>query len=173
MLAYPENYAVWQRSMEIQRTIWVVHPALEMYRLVLDVSSYPLFLSWCVGAKVLEQDDGLQLASLEVSIAGMRQKFATRNRLVTGEQVKLELVDGPFRHLSGQWDFMPLGEKGSKVTLRLAFDFSSSLLSGAFRRGFASIADKLVDDFSSRADQVYDARPAAAGLGCDEYVKQN
>jgi ribosome-associated toxin RatA of RatAB toxin-antitoxin module len=155
MLAHPENDAVGQRLMEIQRSIWVVHPALEMYQLVVDVGAYPVFLSWCVGAKVLEQDDGLQLASLEVSIAGLRQKFATRNRLVQGERVQLELIEGPFRHLSGQWDFVPLGDKGSKVTLRLAFDFSSSLMSAAFRRGFASVADKLVDDFSTRADRVY------------------
>jgi ribosome-associated toxin RatA of RatAB toxin-antitoxin module len=141
--------------MEIKRTIWVLHPAAEMYQLVLDVSAYPAFLSWCVGAEVLEQSDTLQLASLEISIAGMRQTFATRNRLVPGEQLSLELLEGPFRYLSGRWDFTPLGDKGSKVMLNLAFDFSSSLLSGAFRRGFASVADKLVYDFSTRADAVY------------------
>jgi len=141
--------------MEIKRTIWVLHPAVEMYQLVLDVNAYPAFLSWCVSAQVLEQDDTQQLASLEVSIAGLRQRFATRNRLVQGEQLSLELVEGPFRYLSGQWDFTPLGDKGSKVTLNLAFDFSSSLLSGAFRRGFANVADKLVYDFSTRADKVY------------------
>ncbi len=143
--------------MEIKRTIWVLHPAAEMYQLVLDVSAYPAFLSWCVGAQVLEQSDTLQLASLEVSIAGLRQTFATRNRLVPGEQLSLELLEGPFRYLSGQWDFIPLGDRGSKVTLNLAFDFSSSLLSGAFRRGFANVADKLVYDFSTRADRVYGA----------------
>jgi ribosome-associated toxin RatA of RatAB toxin-antitoxin module len=157
MLANPENHAGWQRAMEIKRTVWVLHPALDMYQLVLDVNSYPAFLSWCVGAQVLQQNEGIQLASLEVSIAGLRQTFATRNRLVPGEQLSLELVEGPFRHLSGHWDFTPLGEKGSKVTLNLAFDFSSSVLSGAFRRGFANIADKLVYDFSRRADQVYGA----------------
>ncbi len=157
MLAHPERYALWPRSMEIKRTIWVLHPASAMYQLVLDVNAYPAFLSWCVNAQVLEQNDSLQLASLEVSLAGMRHTFATRNRLVPGEQLSLELVKGPFRYLSGQWDFTALGEKGSKVTLNLAFDFSSSLLSGAFRRGFANVADKLVYDFSTRADQVYGA----------------
>jgi ribosome-associated toxin RatA of RatAB toxin-antitoxin module len=157
MLTSPGMYASWQRLMEIKRSIWVVHPALEMYRLVLDVASYPAFLSWCTGALVLEQDDRQQLARLEVSIAGLRQTFATRNHLVPGERLGLELVEGPFRHLTGQWDFTPLGDRGSKVTLNLAFDFSSSLLSGAFRRGFATVADKLVYDFSTRADKVYGA----------------
>ena len=43
----------------------------------------------------------------------------------------------------------------SKVTLVLSFDFSSSVLSSAFRRGFALVADKLVYDFGKRADDVY------------------
>jgi ribosome-associated toxin RatA of RatAB toxin-antitoxin module len=143
--------------MEIKRTIWVLHPAAEMYRLVLDVNAYPSFLSWCVGAQVLEQNDSLQLASLDVSIAGLRQTFTTRNRLVPGEQLSLELLEGPFRYLSGRWDFTPLDDRGSKVTLNLTFDFTSSLLSAAFRRGFSNVADKLVYDFSARADKVYGA----------------
>jgi ribosome-associated toxin RatA of RatAB toxin-antitoxin module len=35
------------------------------------------------------------------------------------------------------------------------FDFSSSLISSAFRRGFAHIADRLLYDFGQRADAVY------------------
>ena len=62
---------------------------------------------------------------------------------------------GPFSHLSGEWLFKPLGEDGSKVTLLLSFDFASSLLSSAFRSGFAQVADKLVYDFGKRADVVY------------------
>ena len=50
---------------------------------------------------------------------------------------------------------MPWEEKGSKVTLSMNFDFSSSILSSAFRRGFAHLADKLVYDFGKRADFVY------------------
>lgn len=146
--------------MEIKRTVLVLHPALDMYRLVSDVAAYPKFLSWCVGSEVLEQTHELQVARLDVSIAGIQQSFTTRNRLVHGELLTLGLVDGPFRHFSGEWQFARLGEMGSKVTLSLTFDFSHSMLSSAFRRGFAKVADKLVYDFSRRADQVYAGRSA-------------
>lgn len=141
--------------MEIKRTVLVLHPAVDMYRLVCDVAAYPKFLSWCVGSEVLEQTTELQIARLDVSIAGVQQSFTTRNRLVYGELLTLGLVDGPFRHLAGEWQFARLGEMGSKVTLSLTFDFSHSMLSSAFRRGFANVVDKLVYDFSRRADQVY------------------
>ena len=78
-------------------------------------------------------------------------------RFVTGERLTLSLVEGPFRHLNGEWLFQQLGDEGSKITLVLNFDFSSKVLSSAFRRGFTNVADHLVGEFSKRADAVYGA----------------
>jgi ribosome-associated toxin RatA of RatAB toxin-antitoxin module len=141
--------------MEVKRSALVLHPAMDMFRLVQDVPSYPDFLSWCMRAEVHEQTREHQLASLVVKVSGVTQSFTTRNRLVPGESLTLSLVEGPFSHLSGEWSFEGLGEEGSKVTLALSFDFSSRVLSSAFRRGFAHIADRLVFEFSRRADHVY------------------
>lgn len=141
--------------MEIKRTALVLHPAMDMFRLVQDVPAYPDFLTWCLKSEVHEQTPEQQLASLVVRVSGMTQRFTTRNRFVPGERLTLSLVDGPFRHFSGEWLFETLGQEGSKVTLVLSFDFSSRVLSSAFRRGFTRIADRLVSEFSNRADHVY------------------
>jgi ribosome-associated toxin RatA of RatAB toxin-antitoxin module len=141
--------------MEIKRTALVLYPAMDMFRLVQDVPSYPQFLKWCLSSEVHEQTHEHQVASLVVKVSGITQKFTTRNRFVPGERLTLSLVDGPFRHLSGEWLFDPLGEEGSKVTLILNFDFSSKVLSSAFRRGFTHIADRMVHEFSQRAEVVY------------------
>lgn len=141
--------------MEIRRSALVLHSADNMYRLVQDVAAYPNFLSWCKDATVHEQTQEQQLATLKVALAGIEQRFTTRNQLIEGERLTMSLVEGPFKHLSGDWHFEPLGEDGSKVSLTLAFDFASSLLSTAFRRGFAHIADHMVQEFSQRADQIY------------------
>lgn len=128
---------------------------MDMFRLVQDVPSYPDFLTWCLESEVHEQSSDQQLASLVVKVSGVTQTFTTRNRFVAGERLTLSLVDGPFRHLSGEWLFDQLAAEGSKVTLVLNFDFSSKVLSSAFRRGFTHIADRLVSEFSKRADDVY------------------
>jgi ribosome-associated toxin RatA of RatAB toxin-antitoxin module len=141
--------------MEIRRSALVLHPATDMFRLVLDVPAYPEFLGWCVSSHVHEQTAEHQVATLVVKVSGVTQSFTTHNRFVPGERLTLSLVDGPFRHLSGEWLFEPLGSEGSKVTLVLSFDFSSKVLSSAFRRGFTHIADRLVSEFSQRADAVY------------------
>ena len=128
---------------------------MDMFRLVQDVPSYPEFLRWCVSSQVHEQTAEHQVATLVVRISGMIQSFTTHNRFVPGERLTLSLVDGPFRLLAGEWLFEPLGSEGSKVTLVLGFDFSNKVLSSAFRRGFTHIADRLVSEFSQRADAVY------------------
>jgi ribosome-associated toxin RatA of RatAB toxin-antitoxin module len=128
---------------------------MDMFRLVQDVPAYPEFLTWCKSSEVHEQTTEQQLASLVVRVSGVTQTFTTRNRFVPGERLTLSLVDGPFQHLSGEWLFETLGAEGSKVSLVLSFDFSSRVLSSAFRRGFTHIADRLVSEFSKRADHVY------------------
>ena len=138
--------------MKIERTALVTHSAQDMYSLVHDVESYPEFLRWCTFAQVHEQDGDSQLASLGVTVAGIKQQFKTRNSLVPGERLGLSLVDGPFRSLSGEWNFKSIGEKGSKISLTLNFDFAPGLISIAFQNGFKKIADRLVQEFCQRAD---------------------
>jgi ribosome-associated toxin RatA of RatAB toxin-antitoxin module len=147
--------------MQVTRTALIPHTAMDMYRLVHDVASYPLFLSWCSSSEVHEQDHGLQVASLSVSMGGIRQQFTTRNRLVPGQQLSMSLVEGPFRSLSGEWQFVGIGSQGSKVSLDLRFEFSSGVVSAAFRRSFARITERMVRDFCERADRIY------AGQGGD------
>lgn len=141
--------------MEITRSALVTHSALDMYRLVHDVRAYPDFLSWCAGAEVLEESAGLQVASLQVLVGGVSRSFTTRNRLERGERLVMALVDGPFQRLAGEWRFEQLGKEGSKISLELDFEVSSRLMAGAFSQGFSKIADRLVRDFSQRADAVY------------------
>ena len=139
----------------IERSALVVFSADQMFRLVRDVRSYPEFLRWCKAAEIHEEDERQQLASLEVQVAGLHHRFTTRNRLVPGERLTMSLVEGPFQALSGEWRFRQLGETGSKVTLELGFDFKRGIVSAAFERGFARIADRMVQEFCERAEELY------------------
>lgn len=141
--------------MKIVRSALVTHSAMEMYRLVEGVPSYPQFLSWCTAATVHEQSSEMQKASLTVVVAGIRQSFTTMNRLSHGQRVEMNLLEGPFRNLQGEWRFVQLGVDGCKISLELDFEMSGGLLAKAFGKGFGKIADRLVDDFCKRAEQVY------------------
>ena len=141
--------------MKIARSALVTHSAIDMYRLVEGVPLYPQFLSWCTAAKIHEQNNEMQKASLTVVVAGVRQSFTTLNTLQSGERVEMKLLEGPFKNLQGEWCFMQLGVDGCKISLELDFEMTSGVMSSVFGKGFGKIADRLVDDFCKRAEQVY------------------
>ena len=141
--------------MKIARSALVMHSAMDMYRLVEGVPSYPQFLSWCTAARIHEQTNEMQKASLTVVVAGVRQSFTTLNTLLSGESVEMKLLEGPFKNLQGEWRFIQLGTDGCKISLELDFEMTTGVMSSVFGKGFGKIADRLVDDFCKRAEQVY------------------
>ncbi|GAB3023197.1 type II toxin-antitoxin system RatA family toxin [Bowmanella dokdonensis] len=139
----------------VNRSALVSFSAESMFDLVNDVSAYPCFLPGCAETKVLESDEAHMKASLLVSKGGLRQWFTTLNELKRGEYIRMQLVDGPFTHLRGGWQFIPLSEDACKIELNLEFEFSSRLAQMAFGKVFSSIASNMVDAFTKRAREVY------------------
>jgi len=142
----------------IQKSVLLWHSAHQMFALVTDVHHYPQFLPWCDHSEVIELTDVGMVAKVGMSISGLRQSFTTRNTHVNDRQVLMALVDGPFSHLEGCWDFTPLGDgsqRACKVEFRLSYGFSSQTLATLVGPVFDKIAGSLVDAFVKRADQVY------------------
>ena len=142
---------------KVSRSALVPNSADDMYALVEDVDSYPIFLPWCSDVEIHFREDNVVEATLELHKGKLSKRFRTRNTLHPTQAIDLELVGGPFRHLSGGWTFTPLGDTGSKVALELEFEFDSralDLMIGAF---FEDTCNSLVDAFTQRAQVVYGA----------------
>ena len=142
----------------IDRTALVHYTAQEMFALVSDITAYPQFLQWCSDAEILSQQDDGVTARIEFSVGKVKQSFTTRNRHQPGDEIGMQLVDGPFSQLEGCWQFESLGEAGCKISLQLNYDFSSKMLSLVVGPVFGKIANSLVDAFQKRAVEVYGER---------------
>ncbi len=142
---------------QISRSALVPYSAEQMYRLVNDVDSYPQFLPGCTGSRVLEASAGEMTAAVDVSKAGISKTFVTRNTLTDNQSIQMQLVDGPFRKLSGGWRFTSLSEDACKVELSLDFEFTNMLVELAFGRIFKELASSMVQAFTQRAKEVYSA----------------
>ncbi|GAA5443427.1 persistence and stress-resistance toxin PasT [Microbulbifer sp. NBRC 101763] len=140
---------------EIERSALVMYSAEQMFDLVNDVASYPQFLPGCRGAEVLHSDEQTLEARLELSRAGIRQSFVTRNKLDRPQSMTLTLVDGPFESFTGQWQFSPLSENACKVTFTLAFSLKSRLIAAAAGKLFSDLANQMVAVMCERAEVIY------------------
>ncbi|UPT57189.1 type II toxin-antitoxin system RatA family toxin [Dickeya zeae] len=140
---------------KISRSALVPFSAEQMYKLVNDVSSYPAFLPGCTGSRVLSSSESEMTAAVDVSKAGISKTFTTRNTLIDNQCILMQLVDGPFRQLSGDWRFTPLSDDACKVELNLDFEFKNALIELAFGKIFKELANSMVQAFTLRAKEVY------------------
>jgi ribosome-associated toxin RatA of RatAB toxin-antitoxin module len=130
-----------------------------MFALVDDVEAYPEFLPWCNDAEVHSRSDDVVEATLELHKGAVSKHFTTRNQRVPFKSIGIDLIGGPFRHLSGGWEFRDLSDQGCKVSLELEFEFSSILVDMMFGAYFEDTCSSLVDAFTQRAATIFGKRP--------------
>lgn len=139
----------------VNRSALLPFSAEQMYQLVNDVEAYPQFLPWCSSSKIVEQSDSHMLASIHMRKGRVNHSFTTRNDLIDGHKIIVNLVDGPFKKLEGNWVFDNLSDQGSRIRLELDFEFSNKLVEMLVGPVFHHIANTLVDSFVKRAREVY------------------
>jgi ribosome-associated toxin RatA of RatAB toxin-antitoxin module len=139
----------------IQKSALVKYAAHQMFDLVDDVEAYPEFLPWCAGSRIINRSDDIVEAELLIAKGGFKKSFATRNCLDRGGRITIALLNGPFNYLQGRWDFIPLREDASKISLDLEFEMSGLLANIAFGTVFNQICNTMVGSFTQRAKQVY------------------
>jgi coenzyme Q-binding protein COQ10 len=144
---------------EIHRSAIVPYSARQMFELVADIPSYPQFLPWCGGARVVAAKDDEVIAAIDIAYGGVNKTFSTRNLLQRDKIMEMRLIEGPFSFLQGCWQFTPLGEDASKIALDLEFRVANRLMSLALTPVFSSIANQMVDRFHQRAAELYGTRP--------------
>jgi len=139
----------------VQKSALVKFSARQMFDLVNDIEAYPQFLPWCSGSRIIKRDEDMVEAEIIISKGGFKKAFSTRNKIDLGGKITVSLLDGPFSYLEGVWNFMPLREDASKISLDLEFEMSSKLASLAFGTVFHQICNTMVGAFTNRAKQVY------------------
>ncbi len=139
----------------LERSAIVPYSAAQMFALVNDVARYPEFLPWCDGARVEDVSPTIRIASVNVVRGPLKTQFTTRNHLQPDVEILMNLVEGPFQSLTGLWRFEAIGERGSRVSFRVEFEFKNGLLAAAFNAIFESLCGTIVAAFVQRARQIY------------------
>ncbi len=140
---------------EVNKSVLVAHSASRMFALVDAVESYPEFLPWCGGVRLIFRDAHTTRATLEINYHGVRQSFTTENAKREPESMQIRLIEGPFQTLEGCWRFSSLGATGCKVELSLRYEFASRLLDKVVGPVFGHIAGNLVEAFVKRAQSIH------------------
>lgn len=133
----------------------VSYSAKQMYQLVNNYERYPQFVPGCVAGRTLTAGENQVIAELTISKAGISQKFTTKNTMLENQSIKMQLVEGPFKFLQGEWKFVTIDEQCCQISLYLEFEFSSVLIDLAFGKIFTHLTGRMVEAFKQRAKEVY------------------
>jgi ribosome-associated toxin RatA of RatAB toxin-antitoxin module len=139
----------------VQKSALVKFSAQQMFDLVDDIESYPQFLPWCSGSRVLRRENNVVDGEIQIAKAGFQKAFSTRNTLDNASTIRMSLLDGPFKSLDGVWSFLALRDDASKISLDLEFEIAGQLASLAFGPVFNQICNTMVSSFTQRAKALY------------------
>ena len=139
----------------LNRSALVNFSAKQMYDLVNDIENYPHFMKGCMAARIISQTEDELIGELTLREGGFRHSFTTRNKLTSGRQIEMQLVEGMFSQFKACWKFNALTEEACKVSLQMEFEFDSGVLNFALEILFNSSANNLVDAVVKRAQFIY------------------
>lgn len=139
----------------IDQSALLPYSARQMFALVNDIEAYPEYMDGCIGAEILETTGNQVTARLDLGKGGLRYSFTTRNTLVEPESMTMALVEGPFRHFEATWTFRALNENACKVSLKMEFEFATSLVDAVMKRLFDTTSRNLVNAVCQRAQERY------------------
>lgn len=143
----------------------VNYTPMEMYDLVNDVQSYPKYLPMCSEARLLSKSANSLRAALTLSKGKIKLSFTTENSMEEGRRIHMKLVEGPFKHLKGVWNFEPIPSGGCQASFRLDFEFANALIGMAFGGFIKEVAESLVEAFCVQAAKRYGERPRLPRAG--------
>lgn len=127
----------------------------QMFALVNDIAKYPEFVPDCIASGIIKKQDNIIAAFIEVEKFGFKKSFTTLNQLNEPNSIDITLLEGPFKHLTGQWLFTPIEQNRSKISFRLDFEFKNKLLDLTFTPVFKEVMTNMVNAFSQRARKIY------------------
>lgn len=138
----------------VYREALVPYTTTQMFELVHHIPDYPKFLPWCKAAHIQSQTENTIIATLLLSKGGIHKTFTTKNTSIPTKRIDIDLVDGPFKHLTGHWRFEATPD-GCLVAIDLEFEFSSRIIAILFGPVFHEITHLLVNAFTTEAKRRY------------------
>ena len=131
-----------------------------IFKLINNVDGYKDFLPWCKNSIIISNIDNIIIGEIEISKNLINWKFKTSNIYTKDKNIKLELVDGPFSHLNGEWNFKKKDNFNTKVSLYLEYQFDNRIIEMSLKPIFSSIMNSILDSFISEAFRIKNDKQA-------------
>jgi len=131
----------------------------QLIDLVLDIEKYPIFVPFCLGAKIHEKkvqgDLLLIVADLTIGKGPFKDTYKSDVKFNKKEDsIYVTNLDGPLKHLENKWYFIE-SNKSTEVSFDVDFELKNHFLNIIMTKSFQFGLDKIADAFQKRAEELF------------------
>ena len=131
----------------------------QLIYLVLDIEKYPIFVPFCIDAKVhkkKEQDDLLLIvADLTIGKGSFKDTYKSYVRFNKKEDfIYVTNIEGPLKHLENKWHFKEENNI-TEITFEVDFELKNEFLNIVMTKSFQFALDKIAEAFQKRAEDLF------------------
>ncbi|KAI5893861.1 uncharacterized protein SCHCODRAFT_02700439 [Schizophyllum commune H4-8] len=140
----------------------------ELYEVVSNVESYPRFIPYCSGSRILERpshEDGKHFMKAELTVGFKPFNVSYTSHVTCIPHSFVEAVAAPsasktFKTLSTVWNFKPAQEdpNSTHVTIDLSYAFTNPLHAAAMTAVFSKDPNIMIRAFEKRCAHVFGRR---------------
>ena len=131
------------------------HNAVDLFRIVLDIEKYPLYIPWCSGIEILSKKNNEIKANMFVDYKFFPSQKFMSNVVFDLEKmsIKTTYVEGPLKDLATIWKFKNLKKNKSKILFKVKFEFKNFFHQKIAELFFPLVESKMIKSFIERADK--------------------
>jgi coenzyme Q-binding protein COQ10 len=133
----------------------------QMFSLVADIESYPIFIPWCRAVRVMKSTENkinghkVLVANMAVSFKVFKESFTTKITLhPDSKRITVEYINGPFKILNNEWIFNEVSN-GCSINFNVEFEFKSRMMQALVGVVFQEAMRRIVRSFEQRADVLH------------------
>ena len=131
----------------------------DLVSLVLDIEKYPIFVPFCLDAKVYEKkqkgDLILIIADLTIGKGPFKDTYKSDVKFDKKESIiYVKNIEGPLKYLENKWKF-DQKENFTEVTFDLDFELKNKFLNIFMNKSFKYGLDRIADAFQNRAEKLF------------------
>ena len=131
----------------------------QLIDLVLDIEKYPIFVPFCLDAKIHEKNKQgdllLIVADLTIGKEPFKDTYKSDVKFNKKEDsIYVTNLDGPLKYLENKWQFKE-ENKITEVSFEVDFELKNRFLNIVMTKSFQFGLDKIADAFEKRAEDLF------------------
>ena len=131
----------------------------QLIDLVLDIENYPIFIPYCLDAKIYEKKEEknliLIIADLTIGKGPFKATYKSDVRFNKNtDTILVTNIEGPLKYLNNKWIFLEK-DNSTEISFDIDFEIENKFLNIVMTKSFQFGLDKIADAFQKRAEELF------------------